>query len=171
MEKGGIANEKLEYCCELKIDGLKVILNYQNGKLVTASTRGDGEVGEDVTSNVKTVRSIPLQLKEKNTNSIVVGEIWIGKKELENINKERKAIDEPLYANSRNLAAGSLRQLDPKITASRKLDSFIYDIEELNGASVVSQKEELDTLSKMGFKLKNKRCPTTNVDWTDIINN
>jgi DNA ligase (NAD+) len=153
MEKGGIANEKLEYCCELKIDGLKVILNYQNGKLVTASTRGDGEVGEDVTSNVKTVRSIPLQLKEKNTNSIVVGEIWIGKKELENINKERKAIDEPLYANSRNLAAGSLRQLDPKITASRKLDSFIYDIEELNGASVVSQKEELDTLSKMGFKV------------------
>ena len=153
MEKGGIANEKLEYCCELKIDGLKVILNYQNGKLVTASTRGDGEVGEDVTSNVKTIRSIPLQLKEKNTNSFVVGEIWIGKKELENINKERKANDEPLYANSRNLAAGSLRQLDPKITASRKLDSFIYDIEELNGASVASQKEELDTLSKMGFKV------------------
>ncbi len=153
MEKGGIANEKLEYCCELKIDGLKVILNYQNGTLITASTRGDGEVGEDVTSNVKTIRSVPLQLKEKNTNSIVVGEIWIGKKELDNINKERKANDEPLYANSRNLAAGSLRQLDPKITASRKLDSFIYDIEELNGASVNSQKEELDTLANMGFKV------------------
>ena len=156
MEKGGIADQKLEYCCELKIDGLKVVLEYKDGKFRRGATRGDGEVGEDVTQNVKTVSSIPLILHEPS-NLIAVGEIWIGKSELERINSERKKNDEPLYANTRNLAAGSLRQLDSKITASRKLDSFIYDIEELDGNSIKSQEEELMRLSKLGFHVNEYR--------------
>ncbi len=130
MEKGGIAGEKLEYCCELKIDGLKTILTYKDGMLVQAATRGDGEVGEDVTHNIKTINSVPLKLSSV-VSMTAVGEIWISVKDLERINNERTKNDEPLYANTRNLAAGSLRQLDPKITASRKLDSFIYDIDQL----------------------------------------
>ncbi len=155
MEKGGITNEKLEYCCELKIDGLKVILNYENGLLKQAATRGDGAVGEDVTQNVKTIKTIPLRLDSAEDKKllIAVGEVWIGKKELEKINEERKAVDEPLYANSRNLAAGSLRQLDPKITASRKLDSFIYDLEEIDGEFIADQKTELEILARFGFQV------------------
>jgi DNA ligase (NAD+) len=150
IEKAGILDEKVEYCCELKIDGLKVILTYENGVLIKAATRGDGEVGEDVTLNVKTISSIPLVLSGdyRKSSFIAIGEIWIGNKELEKINKERKKIGESLYANTRNLAAGSLRQLDSKVTASRKLDSFIYDIEDL---STKSQKEELEILDKSGF--------------------
>lgn len=153
MQKGDIGNEKLEYCCELKIDGLKVILTYENGILIRSATRGDGEIGEDVTLNVKTVKSIPLTLSgdHKKSNLITVGEIWIGKKELEKINKERKNNDEPVYANTRNLAAGSLRLLDSKITAERKLDSFIYDIEDFNDVTIQSQKEKLQILNKLGF--------------------
>lgn len=157
IKKAGLSAKKVEYCCELKIDGLKVILTYKDGKLVQAATRGDGTVGEDVTSNVKTIKSIPLILDEKqikNTSSVIaVGEVWIGKNELENINQERKKNKEPLYANSRNLAAGSLRQLDPKITASRKLDSFIYDIDKIDRIeSLENQNQELELLAKLGFK-------------------
>lgn len=155
MEKGGIANEKLQYCCELKIDGLKVILSYENSVLLRAATRGDGEVGEDVTSNVKTISDIPLSLsreKEVISSSLTaVGEVWIGKEELAKINEERKKSGGSLYANSRNLAAGSLRQLDPKVTASRKLSSFIYDVEELDGNTIQTQREELEKLKSLGF--------------------
>ncbi len=162
MAKAGLENEKVEYCCELKIDGLKVILTYENGVLVQAATRGDGEAGEDVTSNVKTIRSIPLSLASLTTDEkiakdatslVAVGEVWIGKKELGKINEERKKKDEPLYANSRNLAAGSLRQLDPKITASRKLDAFMYDLDDYSGTLPEKQSEELDLLSEVGFKV------------------
>ncbi len=185
MEKGGVADEKLEYCCELKIDGLKTILTYENGVLVQAATRGDGEVGEDVTHNVRTIKSIPLKVKELRAMSyvigqkpsllppisylqslIVVGEIWISVKDLERINKERAKNDEPLYANTRNLAAGSLRQLDPKITAARKLDSFIYDVDEIkeNNQETITnnqkkekllktQSGELELLKELGFKV------------------
>ncbi|MDD5165701.1 MAG: NAD-dependent DNA ligase LigA [Candidatus Pacebacteria bacterium] len=138
MEKSGVSDEKLEYCCELKIDGLKTILTYREGALVQAATRGDGEVGEDVTHNIRTINSVPLKLQGGGSVSLTaVGEIWISVKDLERINKERIKNDEPLYANTRNLAAGSLRQLDPKVTASRKLDSFIYDIDQLT--AVVSR--------------------------------
>ena len=130
MRKAGIGDEKLTYCCELKFDGLKIVLTYQNGVLVQAATRGDGVVGEDVTRNVKTIESIPLKLQAPES-LIVVGEIWMATKELKRINEERAKAGEPLYANTRNLAAGSLRQLDPKITAARKLDSFIYDIDQI----------------------------------------
>jgi DNA ligase (NAD+) len=162
LNKAGL-KDKLEYCCELKIDGLKVILNYKKGVYVGAATRGDGEIGEDVTQNVKTVSSIPLKLK-KAIDLIAVGEVWIGKKELEKINKERKASGDSLYANTRNLAAGSLRQLDPKITASRKLNSFIYDIEEIDGGVVDTQEAELNTLNDLGFQVNENRLIAKNID-------
>src|ERR1035437_9164384 len=121
---------KLEYDCELKIDGLKIILTYKDGKFVQGATRGDGEIGEDVTSNLRTIQSIPLVLS-KCMDVIVVGECWLSKKELEKINKERQKNGEQLFANTRNAAAGSIRQLDPKVAAKRKLSSFIYDIDKI----------------------------------------
>lgn len=151
IKKSGLENEKLEYCCELKIDGLKVVLTYENGKLVQAATRGDGLVGEDVTSNIKTIQSIPLSLS-KNLDISVVGEVWLSKENLKKINKEREKNGEEVYANTRNLAAGSLRQLDPKVTASRGLDSFIYDIDSVIGEKIGDQFEEIQILKKIGFK-------------------
>ena len=163
MEKAGVGSEKLEYCCELKIDGLKTILTYEDGVLKQAATRGDGEVGEDVTHNIRTIKSIPLKVKDSIKSLTVVGEVWMSVKDLERINKERIKAGEPIYANTRNLAAGSLRQLDPKVTASRKLDSFIYDIDEISHKvhKVESQKSEampdtqsgeLELLKELGFK-------------------
>lgn len=152
MRKEGVSDESLEYCCELKIDGLKIVLTYENGKLVRGATRGDGEVGEDVTHNVKTIDSIPLTLNKK-VNMVCVGESWIGKKDLEKINKERQKSGEELYANTRNLAAGAMRQLDPKMARARKLNSFIYDIESISTGEVKSQSDELKTLSDLGFEI------------------
>ena len=140
------------YTCELKIDGLKVVLEYVKGELKTAATRGDGKVGEDVTLNIRTIESIPLKL-EKEVNIIVEGEVWLGKKSLENINKKRKKDNEPVFANPRNAAAGSIRQLDPKIVAERNLDSFIYDIAQLDGEVPETQFEELELLQKLGLKV------------------
>ena len=151
MDKAGVAQEKLEYCCELKIDGLKIVLTYDNGVLVRGATRGDGSIGEDVTSNIRTIQSIPLKLNEPR-NIIAVGESWISKKGLEKINKEREKLGEEKYANTRNLAAGSIRQLDPKITASRKLDSFIYDIDEVDQDLPPTQFGEIQLLKDLGFK-------------------
>ena len=116
-----------EYVCELKIDGFKIVLTYENGILQTAATRGDGAMGEDVTQNIKTVESIPLKL-EKPLNIVVEGEIWMSRREFEKLNARQKAKGEPPFANPRNAAAGSIRQLDSSVAASRKLDSFIYDI-------------------------------------------
>lgn len=135
------------YVAEMKIDGLKVILTYQDGVLVRAATRGNGEVGEDITENIKTVRSIPLVLSEK-VSITVIGEAWMKKKDLARINKDRESEGLPLYANTRNLAAGTLRQLDPRIVASRNIQIFAYDIE---GGAYASQEEELKVLSDFGF--------------------
>lgn len=140
------------YACELKIDGLKIVLTYERGKLVTAATRGDGEVGEDVTANVKTIDSIPLVL-ERSVSVTVEGEVWMGKRMLGTLNRERERADEPPFANPRNLAAGSIRQLDPKIAASRRLDSFIYDIARIGGALPRTQIEELELVRALGFKV------------------
>jgi DNA ligase (NAD+) len=142
---------KVEYCCELKIDGLKIILTYKNGKFVQGATRGDGEIGEDVTQNLKTIKSIPLVLS-KPIDIIVVGECWLSKKELEKINEKRKKTGEALFANTRNVAAGSIRQLDPKIASERKLSSFIYDIDKINGELPKTQDEELKLIEELGFK-------------------
>ncbi len=140
------------YTCELKIDGLKIVLTYKQGILQTAATRGDGVVGEDVTSNVKTIDSIPLLLT-KPVSIVVEGEVWLGKKELERINKERKKNEESLFANPRNAAAGSIRQLDPKIASARKLDTFIYDLSFSKDSLPETQYEELILLKKFGFKV------------------
>ena len=120
---------KIDFYCELKIDGLAIELIYENGFLVTGSTRGDGMVGEDITQNLRTVEAIPLNIEEKR-KLIVRGEVFISKKEFAQINKLQAEKDLMLYANPRNIAAGSVRQLDPKITAQRKLDSYIYDLVE-----------------------------------------
>lgn len=149
--KKGIRETGVEYVCELKIDGFKIILTYEKGILKTAATRGDGLVGEDVTQNVKTVESIPLKL-EKEVDIVVEGEIWMAKKEFEKQNAIQKKKGESLFANPRNIAAGSIRQLDPKIAASRKLDSFVYDM----AAGITfpkTQFEELKLLSELGFKV------------------
>lgn len=135
------------YIAELKIDGLKIILTYEDGVLVRGATRGDGEIGEDITENVKTIRSIPLVLPERKTLT-VIGEAWIKKQDLISINKERAVAGLPLYANTRNLAAGTLRQLDTSIVASRNLQLFAYDIE---GSDYTTQEEELETLKRYGF--------------------
>lgn len=148
--KEGVSNEKLEYCCELKIDGLKIVLTYKNGVLVTGATRGDGLVGEDVTHNIKTINTIPLKLKEE-VDIIAVGEAWISKEDLVSINKIREKQSLSIYANTRNLAAGSMRQLDPKMTKERKLNSFIYDIDFLDGTKPATQQKEIQLLNKLGF--------------------
>jgi DNA ligase (NAD+) len=152
IEKAGLSNEKIEYCCELKIDGLKIVLTYKNGKLVTGATRGDGKIGEDVTQNVKTIKSVPLTLN-KEVGITVVGEAWMSKKELERINKERLKNNEEPFANVRNVSAGSIRQLDPKITASRNLKLFTYDIDFLTKDLPETQSEELNLLKKLGFEI------------------
>ncbi len=165
IEKIGQNNQRLDYVCEVKIDGLKIILTYENGKFVQGATRGDGVVGEDVTENIKTIYSVPLTLKYP-VNCVVVGECYLGNSELERINILRRKRKEPLFANSRNAAAGSIRQLDPRVAASRKLDSFIYDIEYMNissGSDIKvpkTQMEELALLEKLGFKVnpEHKLC-------------
>ena len=151
-KESSLKDEKLEYCLELKIDGLKVILTYKNGEFVQGATRGDGEVGENVTENLKTIKSIPFFLQEK-ADIIAIGEAWMNKKELEKINEERKKAGEQIFANTRNAGAGSIRQLDPKVTAKRKLDTFIYDIDKISGIDTPkTQGEELELLKKLGFK-------------------
>jgi len=160
VEKSELSGEPIEYCCEMKIDGLKMILTYENGMFTRGATRGDGAVGEDVTSNLKTIQSVPLELNEK-IDAIAVGECWLGKKELARINSERKKNGEALFANSRNAAAGSIRQLDPKIAAGRRLDSFVYDLDDIGNQGNWGEREripetqikELELLKKLGFKV------------------
>lgn len=168
VEKTG-KNEKIEYVSEIKIDGLKIVLTYENGIFKQAATRGDGIIGEDVTENVKTIYSVPLRLKYP-ADCVVVGECWLSKKELERINDSRKKKGEALFANSRNAAAGSIRQLDPKIAASRKLDTFIYDLEmidiqESKGIKIPeAQIEELKLLKESGFKVNEHHKLCKDVD-------
>ncbi|MFO0718470.1 MAG: NAD-dependent DNA ligase LigA [Candidatus Paceibacterota bacterium] len=149
------------YAVELKIDGLKVVLDYVDGLLITAATRGDGRIGEDVTANVKTIQSVPLRLKE-NIDVIVEGEVWLGKKGLAKLNKERARAGEAVFANPRNAAAGSIRQLDSKIVAERELQTFIYDIARMENDTTETQIDELELLQKLGFKVNNhfKKCDT-----------
>ena len=149
LEKDGIKT-KPSYVCELKIDGLKVVLTYRSGELVLAATRGDGEVGEDVTHNVRTIKSVPLKLKD-NVDIVVVGECWIKKADLEAFNTELSAAGEEEYANPRNLAAGTLRQLDSSVAAKRKLQFFAYDIDDLSTGMCITQDAELDYLKSLGF--------------------
>lgn len=157
---------KLEYVCELKIDGLKVVFHYEKGLFSRAVTRGDGKVGEDVTRNIKTIESLPLKLKEP-LDIILEGEVWMSKKNFIELNKEREKKGEPLFANPRNVAAGSIRQLDPKIANERKLDTFIYDIAYTSGEILKTQIEELQFIQHLGFKVNKNFRLSRNLE--DII--
>ena len=140
-----------EYMCELKIDGLSVSLLYEQGNLVRAATRGDGVVGEDITNNVKTIKVIPLKLKEK-VDVEVRGEIFMNKKTLEEINRVRIENGDAPLANCRNAAAGSMRQLDPKVTAKRKLDNFIYHLPNPLDYGIHTHEESVEFMKRLGFK-------------------
>lgn len=149
---GVLYRKKIDYICELKIDGLKIVLEYKKGLLAQALTRGDGVEGEDVTQNIKTIESVPLRLK-REVDCIVEGEVWLAKSELKRINKEQKEKGEEEYKNPRNLAAGSIRQLDPNITKSRNLSTFIYDLSQYSEEMPETQEEELELLKELGFKV------------------
>ena len=162
------AEEKYEikdnkFVVETKIDGLSVSLEYKNGEFVRGATRGNGEVGEDVTENLKTIKNIPKKLKE-NINIIVRGEVFIGKKEFDEMNEEREVLGETLFANARNAAAGSLRQLDSKIAASRPLDIFIFNVQKIEDKNFNSHYEELLYLEKIGFNVNPVKIPCETID-------
>lgn len=150
--EGSFPGARPTYMCELKIDGLKVVLTYKGGRLMTAATRGDGVVGEDVTHNVRTIEAVPLALP-RPIDLVVEGEIWLSAKELERINRERSAAGEQVFANPRNAAAGSIRQLDPRIAASRKLSTFIYELASTSEEYPHDQTGELAYLRELGFKV------------------
>ena len=143
---------KVEYVIEFKIDGLSVSLTYENGQFLKGATRGDGVVGEDITKNLMTVKSIPLKVDYED-ELIVRGEVYISKDNFEKINKQQEESNQPLYANPRNLAAGSLRQLDPKLTAKRPLDIFIFNLEHLADDNCKTHSESLELLDKLGFSV------------------
>ena len=164
VERG--LGEKPTYISELKIDGFKIILTYEKGVLKTGATRGDGKIGEDVTENIKRIGSIPLHLPQ-NIDIVVEGEIWMGKKEFERINTERKEAREKLFANPRNASAGTIRQLDPKIVAQRRLDCFIYNIAWMEKSNLETQFEELLFLQKLQFKVNSHFAFCSNID--DIV--
>ena len=144
--------EKVKFVVETKIDGLSASLEYKEGKFIRGATRGNGLVGEDVTENLKTIKSIPKELSEP-INIIVRGEVFIGKKEFEKMNEERELNEEKTFANARNAAAGSLRQLDKKITKQRPLDIYIFNVQKIEGKEFTSHYEELNYLRKLGFNV------------------
>ncbi len=157
----GLLGYETSYSVEPKIDGLSVSLIYRNGKFVQGATRGDGVVGEDVTENLKTVRSIPLKLKEPLPYLNVRGEVYMARSVFDALNEAREADGLSLFANPRNAAAGSLRQLDPKIAASRRLDIFVFNLQEgslyMDGREPKTHAECLDRLEELGFTTLPKR--------------
>ncbi len=154
------------YTCELKIDGLKLVLTYENGALKIGATRGDGKIGEDVTMNARTIESVPLMLTEK-ASVIVEGEVFMTKSEFERQNKKRVKNGEELFANPRNIAAGSMRQLDPRVAADRHLDVFVYDIGATSSYFPETQIAELELLKQLGFKVNPHFKLCKNID--DVI--
>ena len=167
-----VPDQSVEYICELKIDGLAISIKYENGRLVSAATRGDGSVGEDVTENIKTIFSIPKVLKDNRTFE-VRGEVYLPRKSFELLNSERESNNEVLFANPRNAAAGSLRQLDSKITAKRRLSAFIYSI--VGDDSIISQENALNTAKEYNLPVNPNFKLCKNIDevidyinyWTD----
>ncbi len=151
--RNALPGEEVRYVVELKVDGLAVSLTYENGILVRGATRGDGEVGEDITENLKTVRSIPLRLKDPVPLLEVRGEAYMPKEAFLRLNESREEAGEQVFANPRNAAAGSLRQLDPRVTASRQLGFFAYGAGRCEGIELTSQSGLLEYLSKAGFKV------------------
>lgn len=154
----------VSYMAELKIDGVSIVLVYQDGILVNAATRGDGLVGEDVTNNIRTIRSIPLRLQDNLPRLEVRGEIYMPKSEFLRLNQEKEEKGEKIFANPRNAAAGSIRQLDPGITASRALAAFIYDIIYIEGKEIHDQQEALNFLKQQGFPVNPEACYCTDIE-------
>ncbi len=156
LEEEGMDDETLTYDVGHKLDGLKVVLTYEQGRLVRAATRGNGVVGEDVTHSASTIADVPKTLPRPLTLTCV-GEVWLGEAEFKRINEERQKLELPLFANPRNAAAGSLRQLDAAVTASRKLSIIVYDLDSLEAApglvTPATQNEEIELLSELGFPI------------------
>lgn len=142
-----------QFSVEPKIDGLSVALEYVDGRFVSGATRGDGTIGEDVTENLKTIRSIPMMIENAPSRLIVRGEVFMPKRAFEALNARQEAEGKSLFANPRNAAAGSLRQLDPKIAAARGLDIYIFNIQLSEGVSFQTHKDSLDYLADLGFKV------------------
>ena len=163
-EENGI--KEVKYVVETKIDGLSAALEYLNGKFVRGATRGNGLVGEDVTENLKTVKTIPMEINDK-INITVRGEVFISKKDFEEMNEERQENEEELFANARNAAAGSLRQLDSSITAKRPLDIYIFNVQKIEGKNFNSHYEELEYLAKQGFNVNPVRIYCKNKKETE----
>ena len=161
LEKTMAAGENLPFSVEPKIDGLSVALEYVNGRFVRGATRGDGNVGEDVTENLKTIRSIPMVIENAPPRLIVRGEVFMPKKSFEKLNARQEAEGKPLFANPRNAAAGSLRQLDSKIAAQRGLDIYIFNIQLIDGVTFTTHTETLDYLKSLKFKVIPQKTLTT----------
>lgn len=161
----------ISYMVELKIDGLAINLRYENGKFIQGATRGDGVIGEDITHNLKTVKSIPLSLAKPLTIE-VRGECYMPKKSFIELNEAREAEGENVFANPRNAAAGSLRQLDPKVAAKRNLSTFIYTVADTTGFDFNSQNDSLIKLEELGLKINNERklCHSIDEVWDYIEN-
>lgn len=160
-----LRGEPVEYVAELKIDGLAVSLTYENGYFIRGATRGDGTRGEDVTHNLKTIRSIPMRLRGDSSVSVDVrGEVYMSRHEFRKLNEERRLSGDPLFANPRNAAAGSLRQMDPRITAARQLDIFVYGVGDINGVTINTQMEVLDFLRESGFRVNPNVKLCQNID-------
>jgi len=156
--------ETFSYMAELKIDGVSIVLVYQDGVLINAATRGDGLVGEDVTNNIKTIRSIPLRLRDNLSRLEVRGEIYMPKPEFLRLNQEKEEKGEKVFANPRNAAAGSIRQLDPGITSSRALAAFIYDIIYIEGRDIYNQQGALEFLKQQGFPVNPEARYCSNIE-------
>ena len=173
LEKTLAEYPQAEFSVEPKIDGLSVALEYVDGRFVRGATRGDGNVGEDVTENLKTIRSIPMVLTGAPSRIIVRGEVFMPKKSFHQLNERQEAEGKPLFANPRNAAAGSLRQLDPKIAAQRKLDILIFNVQLAEGVEFLSHGESLQYLRDLGFKVidaKILRAASAVVDYVMSIN-
>ena len=169
-KENNLKEDDVKFVVETKIDGLSAALEYKDGKFVRGATRGNGLVGEDVTENLKTIKTIPKELPEP-INIIVRGEVFIGKKEFEKMNEERELNEEKTFANARNAAAGSLRQLDTKITKKRPLDIYIFNVQKIEGKEFNSHFEELKYLKKLGFNVNPVLIPCNNIpEAIDAIN-
>ncbi|MBI2846658.1 MAG: NAD-dependent DNA ligase LigA [Chloroflexi bacterium] len=160
-----LGGDGFDFVCELKIDGLAVALTYENGLLVQGATRGDGFKGEDVTQNLRTIKSIPLSVSKNSLRKFEVrGEVYLPKASFRKLNEERAAAGQPLFANPRNAAAGSVRQLDPRITAQRALDIFIYGLGYAEGSIPPTHWETMEHLKSLGFKINPHNAHCTDIE-------
>ncbi|MEG2247218.1 MAG: NAD-dependent DNA ligase LigA, partial [Peptostreptococcaceae bacterium] len=161
-----MVNGNVEYVVEFKIDGLSVGLTYKNGEFEKGSTRGDGVTGEDISQNLMTVKTIPLKINISE-ELVVRGEVYISKENFIKINEKQEELEMQLYANPRNLAAGSLRQLDSKLTAKRPLDIFVFNLEHIENIQFKSHSESLEFLKEQGFHVSPNYKVCTNIN--DVI--